>query len=81
MTGHKEVFEQTVLALGRVYVSVSSETCALASVARGLVKISNKIKEYQNKRVVHLALHSRKKRVRKKNARRIASWCFEEVRR
>lgn len=81
MTDHKEVFEQIESALGSVGVSVSTAACALASVALELVRISNKIKEYPNKRVVHLALHSRKKRVRTKNARRIASWCFEEVRR
>lgn len=78
MTDHKEVFEQIELALDSVGVSASSAACALASVALGLVRISNKIKEYPNKRVVHLALHSRKKRVRTKNARRIAYWCFEE---
>ena len=81
MTDNKEVFEQIESALGSVGVSVQSAACALASVALELVRISNKIKEYPNKRVVHLALHSRKKRVRTKNARRIASWCFEEVRR
>lgn len=81
MTGNKEVFEQIGLALGRVGESVSSATCVFASVALEIVKISNKIKEYPNKRVIHLALHSRKKRVRAKEARRIARWCFEEVRR
>lgn len=81
MKDYKEVFEQIESALDSVGVSASSAACALASVALGLVRISNKIKEYPNKRVVHLALHSRKKRVRTKNARRIAHWCFEEVRR
>ena len=81
MTDNKEVFEQIESALGSVGVSVQSAACALASVALGIVRISNKIKEYPNKRVVHLALHSRKKRVRTKNERRIAYWCIEEGRR
>lgn len=81
MTDNKKVFEQIESAVGSVGVSMSSAACALESVALGLVRISDKIKEYPNKRVVHLALHSRKKRVRTKNERRIASWCIEEGRR
>ena len=38
------------------------------------------IENYQNKRVVHLALHSKDRRVRKKNTNRIMKWLRRYIR-
>ena len=64
--------ELATKALGEAFKSITS---GLADFINALwescLNIQNQIKNYPNRRVVHLALHGRTERIRKKNTNRI----------
>lgn len=59
---------ETFVALGN---SASAAADAISRLKRALDLLAEKIREYPNKKILHLALFSRKKRIRKKNLSRI----------
>lgn len=51
--------------------SAQAAADAISRLKKALDLLAEKIREYPNKRILHLALFSRKKRIRKKNLARI----------
>lgn len=65
-------------AIKPVVKAIESILPAITEVARIVGKIGREfMQKYPNKRLVHLALHSKKGRTRKKNRRRIIKWLQE----
>lgn len=73
-----DAFAYACSALVEVGAAVLSATAALARLTEAVRAYNERtaaaLENYPNKRVVHLAKHAKKKRVRKKNINRIREW-------
>lgn len=73
-----DAFAYACDALVKVGAAVASATAAFAKLAEAVRAYNERtaaaLENYPNKRVVHLAKHAKKKRVRKKNINRIREW-------
>jgi hypothetical protein len=76
----REALRQRFSQLGAYFNQLAEGIAAVAAVfARASILIKAQINGYPNKRVLHLARHSKKERVRKKNINRIAEWMLHNA--
>ena len=69
-----EFFEQLLdVVVNFVNTSVEVVKILLATI----IDVLEMFRNYPNKHIVCLEIHSKKKRIRRKNARRIMKWCIE----